>query len=168
MTENIDPNDIEDCQKQVADLEAEVRELRAALAMYSKIDGDDGLASANRLLAACERGDGIDQHAAPDIMAARAEIVAQRAALERARAALERERMELVSASVSVSRARELTLAQEIRANNLSAALERARALLTDSHAYLTGKQSVSNPVRLVADITNFLQAAALGSGGAA
>lgn len=31
MTENIDPNDIEDCQKQVADLEAEVRELRAAL-----------------------------------------------------------------------------------------------------------------------------------------
>lgn len=28
---NIDPNDIEDCQKQVADLEAEVRELRAAL-----------------------------------------------------------------------------------------------------------------------------------------
>ena len=88
MTENIDPNDIEDCQKQVFDLEAEVRELRAALAMYSKIDGDDGLASANRLLAACERGDGIDQHAAPDIMAARAEIVAQRAALERARALL--------------------------------------------------------------------------------
>ena len=31
MTENIDPNDIEDCQKQVFDLEAEVSELRAAL-----------------------------------------------------------------------------------------------------------------------------------------
>ena len=57
-----------------------------------------------------------------------AELAAAHKEIETLRAALERERMELVSASVSVSRARELTLAQEIRANNLSAALEAAKS----------------------------------------
>ena len=116
MTENIDPNDIEDCQKQVFDLEAEVSELRAAL--------------------------------------------------ERARAALERERMELVSASVSVSRARELTLAQEIRANNLSAALERARALVASNSVPHSQWCLIKHGGPC--DCYKAHLAAALGSGGAA
>ena len=45
------------------------------------------------------------------------------------RAALERERAELTAACVSVSRMGARALEQELRANNLQAALERARAL---------------------------------------
>ena len=66
------------CRSAVPALVARIREADGRLKVLTVVEGDDGLASANRLLAACESGNGIDQHAAPDLLAARNEIVSLR------------------------------------------------------------------------------------------
>lgn len=65
-------------------LAAQLEAAQARIAQLTTDAGESGLAAINRLLAACESGDGIDQHCAPDLQAARDEIVRQAAQLEQA------------------------------------------------------------------------------------
>lgn len=71
-------------QERIAQLRADLQAAQKRIAYLTSPVGDSGLAAINRLLAACESGDGIDQHCAPDLQAARDEIVRQVAQLEQA------------------------------------------------------------------------------------
>lgn len=74
----------EKARAELAKLRAELTAAQARIAQLTTDAGESGLAAINRLLAACESGDGIDQHCAPDLQAARDEIVRQAAQLEQA------------------------------------------------------------------------------------
>lgn len=69
----------EACQEQtISRARAQLAQLRARVDMLDILEGDDGLAAANRLMDACERGD-IPQQILPDVQMARNGIVALRA-----------------------------------------------------------------------------------------